>query len=519
MKKLFTLNIALMLIVTTTAQTYHEDDKEGLRIFLRQPSAVAGKMNAEQLGLQISDTANWQTDEAWVTKVADLTWNNETPKRLISIGSYNWGWNNKNLSGTLNASKWTKLKGLYYSNNPITALKLNANTELEFLYCAKSQLTTLDLSANTKLIMVQCFNNQLSILDLSANMELEILDCSNNQLTALDLSSNTNLNWLYCNNNQLTTLKPNGKMIDCSNNQLIVLDLSNMVNLYRLICSNNQLSVLDLSNMVNLHQLTCSNNQLSVLDLTNMAKLNHLTCSNNQLTELYLSSNTELEVLNCYNNQLSALDLSAANMKLYHIVCYNNHLILSDLFTLSEIWKSNWSPGMFPYGLGNQTLPSQTIPPGTELDFSVPQNVFNGIYTEFSVTQNGNPAPESDYTITDGKITFHTLGTYNVKMTNNAIISSSEHPAEVLFNTVTVGIVEKDKEVSGLIIYPNPANSHVTITNYGLRATHLEIFDITGKIIGIYPCTDTTTTIDISQLHTGIYFVRIDGKIAKLIKL
>jgi len=64
MRKLLILSITLTLaVVSTVAQTYHEDDKEGLRIFLRQPSAEEGKINAEQLGLSLSDTINWYSVE------------------------------------------------------------------------------------------------------------------------------------------------------------------------------------------------------------------------------------------------------------------------------------------------------------------------------------------------------------------------------------------------------------------------------------------------------------------------
>ena len=38
-----------------TKNIYHEDDKEGLRMFLRQHSAEAGKTNGEQLGLEINN--------------------------------------------------------------------------------------------------------------------------------------------------------------------------------------------------------------------------------------------------------------------------------------------------------------------------------------------------------------------------------------------------------------------------------------------------------------------------------
>jgi len=323
MRKYFPLALTLIFaVITATAQTYHEDDKEGLRVFLRQPSAVEGKINAEQLGLEISDTLNWQTDEEWVTKIVGLIWNDDTPKRFIEISYDEWFY--KNLAGTLNASKWTKLQKLYCDNNQLTALDISANTELQVLGCSDNQLTVLDISANTELQELICYNNFLVALDLSANTKLQALYCSYNQLTALDISANTELQALWVNCNYLT-----------------------------------------------------------VLDL---------------------STNTKSHILSCYDN----------------------HLLLSDLFAASELWKnSNY--------LGRQTLPPQTVNVSKALEFSTSQNKFKGIYTEFAVIQNDNTASKRDYTVNKGKIKFKKSGIYTVKMTNKAIISDPEYPAEVIF--------------------------------------------------------------------------------------
>ena len=245
--------LAIIGLPVLGKEEYHADDKEGLRIFLRQPSAEAGKINAERLGLQIHDTLNWQNDEAWVSKVLNLTWNEETPKRLIRIsdGTHPAGWWFKGIAGNLDASKWSKLT---------------------------------------------------------------ILKCDDNKLTSLNVSANT------------------------------------------------------------------------------------------ILTEL---------------------------------VCHYNYFSLSELFTISEMLENN-GVNISNRKLGSQTMPAQTVDVGVELDFPVPQNLFNGIYTDFTVTQYGDPAPKGSFTVTNGKITFHTVGVFTVEMTNEAILSSESAPARVVFN-VSVG--------------------------------------------------------------------------------
>ena len=352
MNKSLILTIMLMLAtISAMSQTYHEDDKEGLRVFLRQSSAEKGKINAERLGLKISDTLNWQSDEGWVTKVRDLDWNKETPRQLIEIS-----WRSRKLAGDLNTNKWTNLKWLNCSINQLTALELGTNTKLE-VFCDDNQLNSLNISVDTGLQRLYCDDNKLSVLNLSTNTELQYLWCQYNLLSTLEFSACTELKILYC-----------------------------------------------------------SNNQLNVLDFSANTKLWRLNCSDNQLNALYFSDNSKLRELSCYNN----------------------HLSLSNLFAISEILQKNRTD-IDNRCLGSQTLSAQTINLGKTLEFSAPQNVFNGIYTEFTVTKNKKQAIlTKGYTLIEGKILFNKTGTYTVKMMNKAIISSENYPAEVIIEVTVI---------------------------------------------------------------------------------
>ena len=141
------------------------------------------------------------------------------------------------------------------------------------------------------------------------------------------------------------------------------------------------------------------------------------------LTTLDLSNTFTLQVLYCENNQLSKLILSAGGLNF--IQCFNNRLQLSDLFAISEMILNASNKR-----LGTQTLPAQTAKVGDVLFAS--QSVFNGIFTEYVVTQGGTPVPTSDYTVTNGTIIFHVAGIYDVIMTNSAIISHPTYPAKTM---------------------------------------------------------------------------------------
>jgi len=70
-------------------------------------------------------------------------------------------------------------------------------------------------------------------------------------------------------------------------------------------------------------------------------------------------------------------------------------------------------------------------------------------------------------------------------------------------------------------IYPNPTTGKLTIDNEQLKIKNIEIFDIVGCNVGVrhaLPLQDGTITIDISHLSNGMYFLKVDGKVFKIIK-
>lgn len=57
-------------------------------------------------------------------------------------------------------------------------------------------------------------------------------------------------------------------------------------------------------------------------------------------------------------------------------------------------------------------------------------------------------------------------------------------------------------------VFPNPANNSITITN--INGFDVEIYDVLGRnIITKYKTTEVDTTLDITTLNSGIYFIQI----------
>ena len=321
--------------------------------------------------------------------------------------------------------------------------------------------------------------------------------CIEEQLTILDVSGCTNLEWLYCENNQLTAL-----------------DVSGCVALEVLYCYDNQLTALDVNGCMNLVRLNCCNNQLTALEANDCTALELLSCADNQLTTLDVSGCTNLEWLYCENNQLTALNMGE-NTCYRSIICENNRLLLSYLFAASQ--KINNPCNKI---FGTQNLFPLTVMIGDEIDYS-DQHIFGGMPTFFDVNKNDSLASENDYSITEGKITFHRSGNYIVIMTNWAVVSNPyAPPAQVIVEIEvlpdsTDGIVEPTKE--NFTVYPNPTTGQLTIEN-------VELFDIYGKSV-LRHCerSEAIQKIDASHLENGIYFMKITTdkgmSVKKIIKL
>jgi len=71
--------------------------------------------------------------------------------------------------------------------------------------------------------------------------------------------------------------------------------------------------------------------------------------------------------------------------------------------------------------------------------------------------------------------------------------------------------VTSNPEISKTKIYPNPTSGQLRITNYELRITNVEVFDVFGRKIFKLETQnpESETNFDISSFPIGIYFVRI----------
>ena len=86
-----------------------------------------------------------------------------------------------------------------------------------------------------------------------------------------------------------------------------------------------------------------------------------------------------------------------------------------------------------------------------------------------------------------------------------------------------LGIIDNNLQNHSFTLYPNPTTGELRVTSYdsnkGINPLVVEVFDIYGR--NLTPHTTYLaphTSLDISHLQSGIYFVKIDGVIQKVVK-
>ena len=337
-----------------------------------------------------------------------------------------------------------------------------------------AKLTALDASKNTQLTVLSCSNNQLTALDVSKNTQLTMLYCSNNQLSSLDVSKNTQLTVLSCYNNQFTALDVSKNtqltVLYCYDNQLTTLDVSRNTQLATLFCSNNQLTSLDISRNTQLTTLFCYNNHFTILDVLKNTALTELDCSKNQLIALDVSKNMQLATLFCYNNQLTSLDISK-NMQLAELDCYDNNFSTA---ALDAIYCA--------------------LPVREAVDNAKIHPVYDASSANHATVLATNKQNAIDK---NWKVQYYADNT-DIPTTGSYVCPATD-----------IAEATADQQ---LTLYPNPVGDMLYLS---ATARTIHIYNMYGT--EVLRATDTDR-IAVSNLPTGVYTVKADGTVVKMVK-
>ena len=321
----------------------------------------------------------------------------------------------------------------------------------------KGNITALDASHNVPLAYINCDNNSISSLNVSKNTQLSALYCSDNSLATLDVSNNGQLEYLNCYNNKLTQL-----------------DLKNNTKLTFLNCGRNTISSLDLSKNTQLSILYCNDNKLTSLSVDHNILLKSFGCNNNMLSALDVSKNTQLDILYCYTNRLTKLDVSK-NTQLKRLYCHTNNFTTA---ALDDIYCS------LPDRKGQTEGQIQPLTNASSADKSK------------VLATNGNNAIAKGW-----KIQYFEKNTDITGFTGTHQCGGGTG-------------IDEAKDLPSLAIYPNPVKDVLNIASD--KPVHsIRIYNVYGTEVA--HATDTNS-IDVSHLPAGVYMVRADGKLARIIK-
>jgi hypothetical protein len=350
------------------------------------------------------------------------------------------------------------------------------------LACNYSNITHVDVSQNINLIVLNLGRNLLSQLDVTQNINLEFLIFSNNSITDIDLTQNNNIKTLFCDHNKLTKLNLNEindlEIIECGDNLLTSLSFSENPKLIHLGCTKNLLSSIDVSQNPLLESFYCSKNQLTNIDVTQNPILRFFNCRHNLLTELDVTQNQNLLSTSFYHNFITQIDVSQ-NPILSDLTCNDNLITSLDvshnpLISIIECFNNNI----------------------IELNL---QNGFNENFFIIHVYNNPN---------------LSCIKVDDVAYANNQECINDDPYSGWCKDEFTsysedcsLGFI--DLFTSQITLYPNPLQNILNIENTSIFSVNsLLIYDIQGKLL--LQEKEQFTSIDLSQLNSGLLFVQLE---------
>ena len=567
MKKLF-LFLALAVGLLTSASTLQAQTvnmNRYITLTVTDGAAINLDFSAGTSGNRVrivsgSNTRDITVGTNWIGR-ATYTAGSTTMTIYGDLIGFDCSENGVNLTA-LDPSHNTQLTKLDCSFNTLSSLDVSKNTQLTLLGCVSNTLSSLDVSKNTQLDLLDCSSNTLSSLDVSQNTQLTRLFCNNNNLSNLDISHNTQLKELYCHSNNFTTATlddiycalPNrtGKEygviypvynssssnhatvlatnaanataknwkvqysdgnVDITTTGSYVCGSSSQPNMdsyitltvtkdsairldfkaaaagtpVRIVSGSNTQDITVGTDWKGIASYTagsttmtvygdligfdCSQNgaNLTALDPSHNTQLTRLWCGNNNLSNLDVSKNTQLAWLYCYSNKLSSLDLSK-NTQLRGLFCYGNNFSTQ---ALDDIYCSLPDRTSKTNGVIHPVLNSSDPNHATVLA----TNAANATAKNWKVQYYKN---NSDIT---------TTGTYDC----------------------STYVVEATAE-QALTLYPNPV---ADVLYLSATARTIRIYDIYG--IEVAHAADTDR-VEVSHLPAGIYTVKADGTVAKMVK-
>lgn len=459
MKKFFTLLLAVISTMTAFAQTEPAIELQ---------AEVDGNTRTFTIGLATEGTVQ-------------IDWGGNGEKVTSEVIPAYDGWNQVNVSGTVSGDGKVKI----YGDN-IVYFECSSRVDgAQVLSLDVTKATTLkDLTANT---------NKLASIDLTKNTELEKLTINNNQLTSIDISKCT----------KLTTL-------DITNNLLTAIDITKNQALQTLRIGQNKLTGdLDLSTNPTIKSVYALTNELTSIKIgNNTASKPYFSFNYNKLTSIDASGINDAKnaILFLIGNQLTEIKLPSMKMKTLNISKNN--------FTLATLPGPDATTAAkgFTYAPQNNYVIAESYKVGDVLDLSSQTSAT--LNTQFAVYKSDKTAltEGTDYTVTDGKITFLTAQEA-VYVTMSSALYSKFTGTSIYKTTVTK--VEGSTGINAVTaqgVKISTAGNEISISGLS-QGDAVTVANLGGAVVANFHANSANAHV---QAAKGLYIVSVNGKAIKV---
>lgn len=144
----------------------------------------------------------------------------------------------------------------------------------------------------------------------------------------------------------------------------------------------------------------------------------------------------------------------------------------------------------------------------------------------YEITQNGVTSPAVQTYFRDANVVGADIPTGEVNLTGFSYASSRIGSQDAAWgfryylvprsmNDFTTGI-ENYVSAADVTVTPNPAEDYIRInvTNDKFQMNHIFVFNVNGKVVAAENVTSNAVTLDVNDLTSGMYFLRLsDGKV------
>ena len=458
MKKFFTLLLAVISKMTAFAQTEPAIELQ---------AEVDGNTRTFTIGLATEGTVqiDWGNGEKVTSEV------------IPAFSGNNW----VNVSGTVSGDGKVKI----YGDN-IVYFECSSRVD-------GAQVLSLDVTKATTLKDLTAYTNKLASIDLTKSTELEKLTIYSNQLTSIDISKCT----------KLTTL-------DITNNLLTAIDITKNQALQTLKIGQNKLAgELDLSTNPTIKAVYAFDMELNSVKIgNNTASKPYFSFNYNKLTSIDASgiNDTKNAILFLIGNQLTEIKLPSTKMKTLNIS--KNNFTLA---TLPAPDATTTAKG-FTYAPQNNYVIAESYKVGDVLDLSSQTSAT--LNTQFAVYKSDKTAltEGTDYTVTDGKITFLTAQEA-VYVTMSSALYSKFTGTSIYKTTVTK--VEGSTGINAVTaqgVKISTAGNEISISGLS-QGDAVTVANLGGAVVANFHANSANTHV---QAAKGLYIVSINGKAIKV---